>query len=227
MRYVGTFIVIAFLSLGLGNSLASGATVDGVTVMKQVQTFYDQTTQVTSDFQQAYYYQMYKRYQKSAGKVAFSKPGKMRWDYAQPNGKKIVSDGKTLRIYEPGEGKAPGQVFEQPVGKAELPQAMSFLTGKGRLADDFKPRLLDSVKHGFKDGFILELTPKKVTPHYQKVLLYVDKSTQRLGIVHRVLIIDAAGNRNRFDFTKMQFNRPQEKNFFSWVPPKGTRKISL
>ena len=47
---------------------------------------------------------------------------------------------------------------------------------------------------------MLEGVPKEATPAYQKILLYVDANTYQ---VRRVLLLDAQGNRNRFDFVSV------------------------
>src|SRR5688572_15655519 len=70
-------------------------------VALSVQAFYDQTKSVEAEFHQTYYNRLYDRYDRSQGTVKFQKPGKMRWDYAAPNGKIIVSNGKRLSVYEP------------------------------------------------------------------------------------------------------------------------------
>jgi outer membrane lipoprotein carrier protein len=195
-------------------------------VAAQVQAFYDQTKSVESGFFQTYYNKLYDRYDKSGGNVKFQKPGKMRWDYAAPNGKVIVSDGKHLLVYEPGEGKDPGQVFERNITQSELPQALSFLTGTGKLSGDFKFRLLDATAQGYKGGHVLELMPKAPSPHFERILFYVDADAKRAGLVHRVLIVDSAGNRNRIDFQAPKFNRQVGEKTFTWQPPKGTRRIT-
>ncbi|NIR32822.1 MAG: outer membrane lipoprotein carrier protein LolA, partial [Gammaproteobacteria bacterium] len=54
---------------------------------------------------------------------------------------------------------------------------------------------------------MLELRPRTPSPHYERILFYVMKRNNRpTGVVRRVLIVDAAGNRNRFDFSNMQWN---------------------
>lgn len=194
-------------------------------VAASVQAFYDQTKSVEAEFFQTYYNRIYDKYDRSRGAVKFEKPGKMRWDYAAPNGKVIVSDGKRLLIYEPGEDGDPGQVFERAITESELPQALAFLTGTGKLADDFTMRLLDAAQQGFAGGYVLELLPKAPSPHYERILFYVDREPKRAGLVHRVLIIDSAGNRNRIDFKSPRFNRSLDAKIFAWQPPKGARKI--
>lgn len=194
-------------------------------VAAAVQGFYDQTKSVESSFFQTYFNRLYNKYDRSRGTVRFEKPGKMRWDYAAPNGKVIVSDGKRLVIYEPGDDGDPGQVFERNIGESELPQALAFLTGTGKLSDDFTFRLIDAASQGFAGGYVLELTPKKPSPQFERILFYVDGDPKRAGLVHRVLIVDSAGNRNRFDFKSPKFNRTVDPKAFAWQPPKNARKV--
>jgi outer membrane lipoprotein carrier protein len=194
-------------------------------VVAGVQAFYDQTKAIEADFFQTYFNQLYQKYDRSSGTVKFAKPGRMRWDYAAPNGKVIVSDGKKLLIYEPGEDKEPGQVFERKIGDSELSNALAFLTGTGKLGDDFSYRLLDASAQGFANGYVLELLPKKPSAHYERILFYVDGDAKRAGLVHRVLIVDSAGNRNRIDFKSLKFNRPLDAKTFAWQPPKDARRL--
>lgn len=195
-------------------------------VATAVQSFYDQTRSVEAEFFQTYYNRIYDKYERSQGAVKFQKPGRMRWDYGAPNGKVIVTDGKRLVMYEPGEDSEPGQVFERAISDSELPQALAFLTGTGKLSDDFTFRLLDAAAQGFPTGYVLELLPKKPSPHYERILFYVDGDAKRTGLVHRVLIVDSAGNRNRIDFKAPKFNRNFDAKTFAWQPPKNARKIN-
>lgn len=229
VRNIGLVALLVSFLLRLSHAAAQGdaGTDDQARqVALSVQAFYDQTKSVEAEFHQTYYNRLYDRYDRSQGTVKFQKPGKMRWDYAAPNGKVIVSNGKQLSIYEPGEDKEPGQVFERALGANELPQALSFLTGGGKLVDEFTFRLLDAKQQGFSAGYVLELLPRTKSPHYERLLFYVDNDPKRVGLVHRVLIVDASGNRNRLDFKTPKFNRPIEAKVFNWVPPKGTRKVT-
>jgi len=196
-------------------------------VAAAVQAFYDQTSDVSADFQQTYVHRLYNRTERSRGQVVFKKPGKMRWDYAKPNGKIIVADGQRVLIFEPGQKGEPDQVIEQKVEAAQLPQAMAFLMGTGRLEDDFNFRLLDPKREGFPTGHVLELRPKRPTPHYQRILFYVESRPEVRGLVRRLLVIDEHGNRNRFDFAKLRFNTKVADARFAWQPPKGTRRVTM
>jgi outer membrane lipoprotein carrier protein len=206
---------------------SAAAARDERVVAASVQAFYDQTRDVSASFHQTYVNTLYQRTDRSRGRVVFKKPGKMRWDYAQPNGKVIVSDQDTLLVYEPGDEGEKGQVVEQKISQAQLPAAMAFLTGTGRLSEDFDFRLLDAAREGFPGGDVLELRAKVPSAHYDRILFYVESRPQVRGLVRRLLIIDAEGNRNRFDFTELKFNAGVADAMFRWTPPAGTRRVAL
>lgn len=206
---------------------AAPAQSDAETVAAAVQTFYDQAKDLTASFFQTYVNKVYQRTDRSKGRVVFKKPGMMRWDYDLPNGKVITSNGKKVLVYEPGEDGDKGQVIEQDLGAAQLPQAMSFLLGTGKLQEDFTFRLLDAAREGYSSGDVLELRPKVATPHFERLLFYVERQKALRGLVRRLLIIDASGNRNRFDFSAIKFNANVGTQLFEFKPPQGTRRVEM
>jgi outer membrane lipoprotein carrier protein len=215
------------LSLALAGSFLAGrpaiaqsspAAQGGPTALQiaaRVQSFYDQTRTFQADFKQEYTVKMHNQTKTSEGHVVFEKPGKMSWTYRQPTGNRVVSDGKTLRIYE----KSNAQMFEQQVDKSQYPAALAFLMGEGSLEKAFDLRIVDAK---FEGGWVLEGTPKDATPAYRKVLLYVDGATSQ---VRRVLIVDAQGNRNRFDFSNPVVNTKVGAAEFQFQAPPGTQIV--
>lgn len=193
-------------------------------VAASVQSFYNQTKGVEARFRQSYYYKLYDRRENSSGTVTFLKPGCMRWRYGEPNGKVITSNGQELWVFEPGDEGERAQCLRQPISENQLPQAFSFLTGTGRLEEDFTFRLLDSQRQRYPAGYVLELRPRVSTPHYDRILFYVPRRDERpSGIVQRVMIIDSSGNRNRFDFEDFQWNPRVTVGSFNYQPPSGVR----
>jgi outer membrane lipoprotein carrier protein len=197
-------------------SLAAGPTADEIGA--RVQQFYDSTKTFKAKFEQTYTIKVQNVKKVSTGKVTFEKPGKMNWVYDAPNGNRVMSDGNTIKVYE----KENEQMFETPVKNSQYPAALSFLMGQGKLTKDFTLRLLDPAQMKFEGGYVLEGTPKEATPAYQKLLLYVDAQTSQ---VRRALILDAQGNRNRFDFSAPAVNQPVAKGEFDFIPPPGTKVI--
>ena len=206
------------LSLFVTDASAAPATPSADAIAARVQAFYDQTKTFQAAFKQEYFIRMHDQHRTSEGRVAFEKPGKMSWKYDQPNGNRVVSDGRTLKVYD----RENQQMFEQPVDKSQYPAALAFLMGQGELTRSFSLRLLDPATVKFEGGWVLEGTPKDATPAYQKVLLYVDAATSQ---VRRVLILDAQGNRNRFDFNNPLVNTPVPSAEFNFTPPEGTQIV--
>jgi len=220
---------LATLLFGVSTTAQEPESLDPAVVVGLVQSFYDQTKTLEAEFQQSRYTRIYDRYDRARGKVVFKKPGMMRWDYAQPNGQVFVSDGKKLLIYQPPEeGEKHGQLVERALGEDQLPSAFSFLIGSGNLEKDFEVRLLEHDDEKFSGGYVLQLIPREPNPNYEQLVFYVrtlSSEGKRAGVVQRVLIIDSAGNRNRFDFSDLKFNREVSDKRFSYRPPRGTEKV--
>jgi outer membrane lipoprotein carrier protein len=193
-----------------------------------VQSFYDQTKDLSASFFQTYVNKVYDRTDRSSGKVTFKKPGRMRWDYAKPNGKVIVAAQGKFTLFEPGDEPGDvGQVIEQNFQESDLPQAMAFLMGTGKLADDFDFKLLDAAREGYPAGQVLELKPRKPNPHFDRLLFYVESTPSLRGLVRRLVIIDSTGNRNRFDFSEFKFNTGAPESTFTWKPPANARRVHM
>lgn len=191
---------------------------DTTDTVNKVQAFYNATTSFSSPFAQQFFVKSHNVTKNSSGTVVFSKPGKMAWTYTDPAGNKVVSDGTTLKVYE----AANKQMFEQQIDKSQYPAALSFLLGTGQLTSSFDFIMYDGAAMQFPGGKVLVGSPKQATQAYTKVLFYVDSGTFQ---VRRALIVDAQGNRNRFDFTDPKVNVPIDASAFVLTPPPGTTII--
>ena len=60
------------------------------------------------------------------------------------------------------------------------------------------------------------------TTAYERFVLYVDATTHH---VRRVLIMDAQGNRNRFDFSGIEVNTRMQDHELEFTAPPGTPVI--
>ncbi|MDI1446337.1 outer membrane lipoprotein carrier protein LolA, partial [Polyangium sp. 6x1] len=155
---------------------------------------------------------------KSTGVFYFERPNKISFRYDAPSKNRIVSDGTTLKVYI-GEDN---QMFVQPVDKTEYPGALAFLMGKG-LGPSFSFVFHDKSK--FEGGPVLLGKPRQATPHYDSVYFYVDKALLEKkdpGVIRRVMLVDAQGNRNRFDFEGSTQPAAIDPAEFTFTPPPGT-----
>lgn len=204
---------------GLGLSRRAGAApLTAADVAGRVQKFYDETKTFRASFVQVYVMKVQNKKKQSKGRLVFEKPGKLSFRYDEPSGNRAVSDGKTMKVYE----KESEQMFVSAVGKSQYPAALAFLEGGESLEKNFALKLLDASAMKFEGGFVLECVPTEASPVYAKMLVYVDAETSQ---VRRVLLMDAQGNRNRFDFSDPVINRDVEPEEFEFTPPKGTKLV--
>jgi outer membrane lipoprotein carrier protein len=95
----------------------------------------------------------------AGGRIAYRKPGQMRWDYAAPNPQQVITDGATVWLYDP----LLENVTVQPLGALAEGTPLKFLLGAGNLAADFTCRAPTLAAPG--DGLTyLELVPKTRIP---------------------------------------------------------------
>lgn len=69
------------------------------------------------------------------GLLMLRKPLRMRWDYSQPKGKLVLSDGSALSIYTPAQNCAEKMPLKQT---DDMRAPMAFLLGKLNFQKDFK-----------------------------------------------------------------------------------------
>ncbi|MFI5301631.1 MAG: outer membrane lipoprotein chaperone LolA [Polyangiales bacterium] len=183
-------------------------------VATKMQTAYTAITTYDADFEQTYTMKSFGGVKTQKGKVYFEKPGKMRWEYAEPKDKVVVSDGTTLWSYDPADKLA----RKMAVKDGQEPTALAFLTGKGDLQKDFNLEIMPPATSKYPTGYTLKATPKTATSLYTFVLFYIDATKFH---VQRVLIVDGQDNRNRFDFKGANVNAKYAASQFTWTPPAG------
>lgn len=182
------------------------------TIVGKVQAYYDTTKDFSADFIQMYTRVALSKTSESRGTVKVLKPGMMRWDYAKPEPKHFIADGKQLFVYDPEDQHVsidPGfQLSDQG-------SSLSFLWGKGKLSDEFTIALGDATKAP-SGTQLLEMVPKKDAT-YTKLVLAVDAS----GQVLESTLHETSGNTNRFLFQNAKTNTGLLPAAFQFTPPPG------
>ena len=169
----------------------------------------------SADFVQTTAHKMFTgKLRRAYGRVKFKKGGRMRWEYNRPDPKVIIYDGRILWVYEP---EVP-QVYKGSPDTERLRRALAFLTGEGQILKEYKVKKLNSAKFGFKEGYVLGLWPKDKSSPFKHVELYLESKS--FSVV-RSVVVDKQGNRNRFDFYKMQRNKGLSDALFNFAAPAG------
>ena len=183
-------------------------------VVEKLQKRYDATKDITANVVQEMDVTSFGRKFTSKGKVYFKRPGRMRWEMDDGQRQTIVADGTSLWIFQPSEN----QVYKAPFSEAfQSATPVSFLTGIGRIADDFT-----AVPDG-EDGSLLYL---KLTPRGGDAI-----GVLRLGIDRKTYDILAAevhdpiGNITKLQFSDMKRDTGIDDALFVFNVPPGAEVV--
>jgi outer membrane lipoprotein carrier protein len=187
-------------------------------VVERVQKKYDAAADFRARFGQTLTNVAFGRKTSLGGEVLFKKPGRMRWNYMQPEAKSYVADGSTLWLYEPEDKQA----FKQDLKSSQLPAALAFLTGQGNLTAEFDVTTAGPTPYGGPADYVLSLVPKQPQAQVKSILFVVDPATFN---VRESVITDAQGNVNDMLFSDIRVNTGIPDATFHFSPPAGTRVI--
>lgn len=187
-------------------------------VVARLQERYDSAADYHARFTQKYTYAATGRERTSTGDISMKKPGRMRWNYESPEPSLWLASGSTFWMYEP-EAK---QAFKQDLKASQLPAAVAFLMGKGKLTDEFDVAAAKELPYGDPDDYRLSLKPKKAQSTYRSIYFVVDPRTY---LVKQSVLINAQGDINAISFSDVALNTKIADDVFRWSPPAGTRVI--
>lgn len=187
------------------------------TLVDRMQAFYEKTQDFTADFKQDYAHKTFKRNQTSTGQVTFKKPALMRWEYRKPSPKTFVLAGDRVYALDP-EAMT---LTKASIQTNQLSASVTFLWGKGRLADEFN---IQTAKCDACKGTLLELVPMKPDPRFAKIHLEVDTQTAQ---VVKSTVFDPDGSENAIAFSNLKTNTGVDEKHFKIVPPEGTQVIDM
>jgi len=149
----------------------------------------------------------------ASGTLAYRKPGRMRWEYAPPNEQLLVTDGKTVWLYDP----LLDSVTEQALTDVTEGTPLKFLLGAGNLTADFTCRALTQPP-GANDGLTyLELVPRTPIPALAFLQLGVRADSARIEAFR---MVDTQGGERwvRLTGLKAGASLPEDRFVFKIKP---------
>jgi outer membrane lipoprotein carrier protein len=184
-------------------------------VVSSLQQTYEKTVDFKADFIQETTIKSIKRTDVEEGHIFFKNPRNMLWNYTKPKAKKLVINSQKVWLYLPQEKVAYTQdsdyIFQSKV-------LIKFLSGLGKLKDDFtieyaKPNALD--KNG---DYILVLTPLEKSAAYNTLQIHVEKNNFH---ILQVNFDDVLGNSTILRFFNISMNTGLTAKIFQFQPPAG------
>lgn len=186
-------------------------------VLAGLQSWLDGTSTLDMRFQQSLVSGALGTTVTESGRMYLERPGKLRWDYLDPEKKIALLLGERTALYLPDDRQlARGRLSRE---QGLFPQ---LLAGHERVDDHFTVSLLATPSKGGDGSYRLRLVPKGEPKALAEVTLTLRPPA---FAIEGAELLDEAGNRTRYVFSDVRRNRPLPDGLFAFEPPPGTEVV--
>lgn len=176
--------------------------------IEYLQLFLDKTNSLETQFEQKLFDTRGVLLQQSAGTFKLKRPGHFVWDYILPYPQKIISNGKTIWIFD----SELEQVTIKPYQQMLTGTPVLLLENNHKLSDDFQ-----LVDLGLDNNqYWLSLIPKSSDKAFREIIIGVSK----YGL-HTMKLIDGFEQTTIIEFKNMIINPTLDDAQFDFKIPKG------
>ena len=154
-----------------------------------------------------------------SGVLWLKRPGKMLWDYVQPQPKVFVTDGRWAWFYVPGERQARKAALKN---LDDLRSPLRYLLGKTKLEKELAGlSLAADVPPQVAGNIVVRGVPKGMEDRVAGVLLEVTPE----GEIARMVVNEMDGATTEYSFSNQRANLPVADQRFRFSPPAGVEVI--
>lgn len=191
-------------------------------ILTAISDRYRFATGLRVQFEQRYRHRLHDREVRASGVIRARPPDLVRIDF--DDGRVAVADTTMLRVLE--LSPTPGRLLEQPIGDSPMLPPIALLRGEAHLATDYDARFVETGERELA-GRVVEIRPRERQRLWDRAWLYVDDTDADRGRVRRMMIIDEAGNLNRWDFRAESLRVRLRDDVFVLSPPEGALRVEL
>ncbi len=190
---------------------AGGAELGSLAVLDRLQSWLDGTRTLEARFEQTLVSGALGGGETERGRLYLERPGRMRFDYREPEQKVAIVDGQRTSLYLPTDHQL---VLGRLGREGELLPIL--LAGRRPLAEIF----VASLEEPQSDGrYRLVLSPHGSSASVERVVVTLASPA---FAIEAVQVQDAAGNRMDYTFGGMRRNAGLPRGAFRFEPPPGT-----
>lgn len=231
-RLAWTAVAVPALVCGawsIGTVLAADGHEDGKArkevreVVKKIQARYEQTKDLQAEFRQVTKIEGFATPLVSNGNLFIKKPGRLRWDYREPDVQEIYVNGNELMMYVPQHKQVlVGKLTQMAASQAPL----QLLQGAARLDQHFDAQATPGGERGEGGIPLVTLIPKDAGPEsVRTVTRIVVEAQPRTYFIKTVSIHEVSGNIATFEFNNLQPNTGLKGSLFEFAVPAGVEVV--
>ena len=154
----------------------------------------------------------------ASGKIMVKRPGKMRWEYEEPDVQMIITDGKDLWVYRPEDNQVMIGKFPSFFGDGK---GASFLSDIKLIREKFDITMENTDRNNY---YILKLLPVKKTYDLSYINLSISKKT---FYVEEIVTYNLYGDETRIKLINIKLLQNLEDSMFIFNIPYGTEVLEL
>ena len=212
-----------------GNALAAGdqsqekGSKEVREVVKKIQARYEQTKDLQAEFRQVTTIEGFATPLTSSGNLFIKKPGKLRWDYREPDVQEIYVNGNDLMMYVPQHKQVlVGKLTQMSASQAPL----QLLQGAAKLDEHFEAQATLGGERGEGGIPLVTLIPKEAGPESVKTVVRIVVEAQpKTYFIKTVSIHEVSGNVATFQFSNLQPNTGLKGTLFEFAVPPGVEVV--
>ena len=208
-----TALGITGLALGLAAPAAQAAPPSAAeALVHRIEERHRNLRDLTARFVQTYRSGVLGREVSERGTVSIKPPGRMLWEYREPEKKTFVSDGKTFYFYVPADRQV---IVREQAGERGI---LSRLLSGQEILGQFEAGLETAASGRPR----VRLTPRRPDPDVDRVYLEADEHDH----ISQLEIVDVQGNRSLFRFEGIRENLGLSDRIFHFDVPRGVEVVS-
>lgn len=164
---------------------------------------------ISAGFEQKTYVELIDKTVTKHGTMRLKKGGRLRIAYEGKDEKTYVSDGSTLWIFIPGDAAS---LHTYAVNDKSIPkEALSFLTGFGRLRKEFKISGSGAFPNHGPEFIALKLEPRSKSAHYKSLETLFGPD----NLLSELIINNVSGNTSHYTFKDIRTNQNPPDDLFT------------
>lgn len=220
-------VVVWFLFLGLGFPAEDQGGDKGLRevreVVKKIEARYEQMKDLRAEFRQVTKIEGFATPLTSSGHLMIKKPGRLRWDYREPDVQEIYVNGNDVMMYVPQHKQVlVGKLSQMAASQAPL----QLLQGAARLEEHFEVQATLGGERGEGGLPLVTLIPKDAGPESVKTVVRIVVEAQpKTYLIKTVSIHEVSGNVATFQFSNLQPNTGLKGTLFDFSVPAGVEVV--
>ncbi len=178
------------------------------TAASQLSQYLNHFTTFQADFNQNTVSQSHRAMQSSNGKMMLMRPGRFRWDTQNPSHQIVVTNGKTLWIYDIDLK----QVTKQSLSQSGADPAQLLSGNVNHILAQFNVMILKQANHTIS----FQLKPKKLSQQFKSVLMMFENNQ-----LTELQVVNSLNQITIFKFSHIILNASLSPNLFNFKAPAG------